>query len=154
MRTDKLNYVLPPQLIAQQPSPTRTDSRLLVFNRSNGKLIDSRFSQISDFQLTDAQSLAALERLVKFAAENGVLHIVYSVAKIVAPRYKPMPKAIQLLKGVYEHVARPDKLVFRGGSWRLPHSIAQKHIVKPFLKICDSYDMKACFCKQNLLSTP
>ncbi len=109
---------------------------------------------LSDFQLPDAQSLSSLEKLVRFAAENSVLHIVYSVAKIVAPRYKPVPEAIQQLKGVYEYLARPDKLVFRGGSWRLPEIIAQKHIVKPFLEICDRFGMKAYFCKQNLLLTP
>jgi len=109
---------------------------------------------LADFQLPDAQSLSALEKLVRIAAENGVLHIVYSVAKIVAPRYKPIPRVIQQLKQVYEHVAKPEKLIFRGGSWRLPQIIAQKQIVKPFLKICNSYDMKACFCKQNLLLTP
>ncbi len=107
-----------------------------------------------DFQLPDAQGLAALEKLVRFAVENGVLHIVYSVAKIVAPRYKSIPEAMQQLKQVYEYIAKPDKLVFRGGSWRLPHDIARKHIVKPFLKICGSFGMKAYFCKQNLLSTP
>ena len=109
---------------------------------------------LADFQLPDAQSLYALEKLVKFAAELKILHIVYSVAKIVAPRYKPIPKAIQQLKQVYEYVAKPDKLIFRGGSWRLPETIAQKYIVKPFSKICDNYNMRACFCKQNLLSTP
>jgi len=50
---------------------------------------------LADFHLPDAQSLPALEKLVRFAAENGVLHIVYSVAKIVAPRYKSIPEAIQ-----------------------------------------------------------
>jgi DNA repair photolyase len=109
---------------------------------------------LADFQLPDAQGLSALEELVKFAAENGVLHIVYSVAKIVAPRYKPIPQAIQQIKQVYEYIAKPDKLIFRGGSWRLPQIIAQKHIVKPFLEICNSFSMKAYFCKQNLLLTP
>ncbi|GAG21959.1 unnamed protein product, partial [marine sediment metagenome] len=109
---------------------------------------------LADFQLPDAQSLASLEELIRFAAENQILHIVYSVAKIVAPRYKPIPEAIQKLKEVYEYMAKPDRLVFRGGAWRLPPDVAQKHIVKPFLEICENYDMKACFCKQNLLSTP
>ena len=109
---------------------------------------------LADFQLPHAQSLTALEKLIGFAAENDVIHIVYSVAKIVAPRYKPIPQAMQQLKQVYEYIAKPDKLIFRGGSWRLPQIVAQKHIVKPFLKICDYYGMKAYFCKQNLLSTP
>ena len=49
MKTERLDYKLPEQLIAQQPSAIRSDSRLLVFNRSNGGLIDSRFRQIGDF---------------------------------------------------------------------------------------------------------
>jgi DNA repair photolyase len=109
---------------------------------------------LADFQLPDAQSLPDLEKLVRFAAENRVMHIVYSVAKIVAPRYKPIPEAMQQLKQVYEYIAKPDKPSFRGGSWQLPYGIAQKLVVKPFLKICDSFGIKACFCKQNLLSTP
>jgi len=115
-------------------------------------LPDGKF--LADFQLPDAQSLSALEELVRFAAVNGVLHIVYSVAKIVTPGYKPIPQAMQQLKDVYEYVAKPDKLILRGGSWRLPQITAQKHIVKPFLEICHSYGMKAYFCKQNLLLTP
>ncbi len=49
MKTEELNYYLPPELIAQRPLAARGDSRLLVFNRSNGKIIDSRFSQLGDF---------------------------------------------------------------------------------------------------------
>ncbi|MFA5252860.1 MAG: hypothetical protein WC454_09800, partial [Phycisphaerae bacterium] len=109
---------------------------------------------LADFHLPDTQNLPAMEKLVKFAAENGVLHIVYSVAKIVTPRYKPMTEAMQRLKQVYEYAAAPDKLVFRGGAWRLPDYIAQEHIVKPFLEICDKFGVKACLCKQNLLLTP
>ncbi|GAI06590.1 unnamed protein product, partial [marine sediment metagenome] len=49
MKTEKLNYYLPPELIAQQPTDIRSSSRLLVFNRSSGELIDSQFSGIGDF---------------------------------------------------------------------------------------------------------
>ena len=49
METDLLNYHLPTELIAQHPCRIRTDSRLLVYNRPDGKLIDSRFSRIGDF---------------------------------------------------------------------------------------------------------
>ena len=90
---------------------------------------------LADFQLPGAQSLSALEELVKFAAEHEILHIVYSVAKIVAPRYKAITSAMQRLKEVYQYIAKPDKLVFRGGSWRLPDNTAQEYIVKPFLEI-------------------
>ena len=49
MKTKKLNYHLPPELIAQQPLSVRSDSRLLVLNRSAGDILDSRFSRIGEF---------------------------------------------------------------------------------------------------------
>ena len=49
MKTEELNYFLPPELIAQQPCGIRSGSRLLVLNHSDGKLVDSRFSQLGDF---------------------------------------------------------------------------------------------------------
>ncbi|HUV67507.1 MAG TPA: tRNA preQ1(34) S-adenosylmethionine ribosyltransferase-isomerase QueA [Sedimentisphaerales bacterium] len=49
MRTEKLNYDLPPELIAQKPLPSRSDSRLLVLSRSNGEILDSRFNRLGDF---------------------------------------------------------------------------------------------------------
>jgi len=44
-----LNYYLPAELIAQQPVGVRSNSKLLVFNRSGGELADSVFSKIGDF---------------------------------------------------------------------------------------------------------
>ncbi|MHC4571387.1 MAG: tRNA preQ1(34) S-adenosylmethionine ribosyltransferase-isomerase QueA [Planctomycetota bacterium] len=52
MKTEELNYHLPPELVAQQPLGIRSDSKLLVFNRSSGELVDSHFSRIGDFLLT------------------------------------------------------------------------------------------------------
>jgi S-adenosylmethionine:tRNA ribosyltransferase-isomerase len=49
MKTDRLNYYLPSELIAQKPLAVRSDSRLLVLNRSSGDILDSRFSSIGDF---------------------------------------------------------------------------------------------------------
>jgi len=49
MKTEKLNYYLPPELIAQRPRPVRSSSRLLVLNRCSGNTIDSRFNNIGDF---------------------------------------------------------------------------------------------------------
>jgi S-adenosylmethionine:tRNA ribosyltransferase-isomerase len=51
MKTDELNYYLPAELIAQQPVGVRSDSKLLVFNRSSSELTDSSFSRIGDFLL-------------------------------------------------------------------------------------------------------
>jgi len=49
MKTEKLNYFLPPELIAQHPLRIRSDSRLLVLNRATREILDSRFSSIGDF---------------------------------------------------------------------------------------------------------
>ncbi len=49
MKTELLNYNLPAELIAQQPLPVRTDSRLLVLSRSNGDILDSSFKRISEY---------------------------------------------------------------------------------------------------------
>jgi S-adenosylmethionine:tRNA ribosyltransferase-isomerase len=51
MKTKKLNYNLPHELIAQEPLPVRSDSRLLVLNRKSGDVLDSRFSSLGDFLL-------------------------------------------------------------------------------------------------------
>ena len=49
MKTEKLNYNLPPDLIAQVPLSVRSDSRLLVLDRSTGNVQDSRFCSIGEF---------------------------------------------------------------------------------------------------------
>jgi len=49
MKTEHLDYRLPPRLIAQKPARTRSSSRLLVLHRKNARLIDSRFSSIGEF---------------------------------------------------------------------------------------------------------
>lgn len=49
MRTEDLNYELPPELIAQEPAKSRTESRLLVMNRTTGKLKDRVFADIAEY---------------------------------------------------------------------------------------------------------
>jgi len=49
MRTDRLNYNLPPELIAQKPLASRSDSRLLILARTSGRISDSRFNLLGDF---------------------------------------------------------------------------------------------------------
>ena len=93
MKTEELNYHLPPELIAQRPISVRSDSRLLVINRSSGEFLDSRFNRIGDFLypgdclvLNDTQVLPArffarrvsgakLEGL--FLSENSNIWTVY-----------------------------------------------------------------------------
>jgi len=49
MKTEKLQFYLPPDLVAQRPLPVRSDSRLLVLDRATGSLTDSRFKRLGDF---------------------------------------------------------------------------------------------------------
>jgi S-adenosylmethionine:tRNA ribosyltransferase-isomerase len=49
MKTERLQFDLPPELIAQQPTDIRSDSRLLVLNRFSAELTDSRFNRIAEF---------------------------------------------------------------------------------------------------------
>ncbi len=49
MKTERLNYDLPSELIAQHPLAVRSDSRLLVLDRRTGDILDSQFSQLGDF---------------------------------------------------------------------------------------------------------
>jgi len=51
MKTEKLYYYLPSELIAQEPLSVRSDSRLLVLDRCAGDVSDSRFSSLGDFLL-------------------------------------------------------------------------------------------------------
>ena len=49
MKTDLFDYYLPPELIAQTPSKERSGSKLLVYNRSTGKVEHRHFSDISEY---------------------------------------------------------------------------------------------------------
>ncbi len=49
MKTDKLDYKLPVELIAQQPSEVRSNSQLLVFKRCSSEIVDTKFSEIGKF---------------------------------------------------------------------------------------------------------
>jgi len=49
MKTNELDYRLPAELIAQQPTLVRSNSRLLVVRRDSGDFSESRFDRIGDF---------------------------------------------------------------------------------------------------------
>jgi S-adenosylmethionine:tRNA ribosyltransferase-isomerase len=48
VRTDELDYDLPPELIAQRPLERRDESRLLVYERASGAIRHRRFSDLPD----------------------------------------------------------------------------------------------------------
>jgi len=49
MRTADFDYVLPPELIAQQPMPKRDESRLLVLTRPDGRIAHRKFRDLLEF---------------------------------------------------------------------------------------------------------
>src|SRR5205085_9741935 len=48
MRVDELDYVLPPELIAQRPQARRDQSRLLVYDRVSGEVHHRTFAELPD----------------------------------------------------------------------------------------------------------
>jgi len=48
MRTDELDYELPPELIAQHPAERRDESRLLVYERATGAVRHRVFAELAD----------------------------------------------------------------------------------------------------------
>jgi S-adenosylmethionine:tRNA ribosyltransferase-isomerase len=94
MKTKELDYYLPAELIAQQPAKNRSQSRLLVLERENGALTDTRFGKIGKFLrkgdclvLNDTKVLPAkffarrktggkLEGLFLHQQDNGVWEVM------------------------------------------------------------------------------
>ena len=107
-----------------------------------------------DFGLAEAQTLADLESLVDLARDVNVRHVVFSPVKVVQPRGRELSKAMQSLRLVFHALALPGKPAWSAGSWRVPRHIAQDHIIRPFLDICERRSVPAKFCMGNLVETP
>jgi DNA repair photolyase len=122
-----------------------------LFPRSPLPLRPSR--DFADFGLAEAQTNDDLENLVSFAKTAGVRHVVFSPVKIVQPRRSRMAPEMAHLLDVYRAIASPEKAVWRGGSWRLPPSVAERSITGPFLEVCQRQGVPAKFCMRNLIET-
>jgi len=109
---------------------------------------------LTDVGVPEAQTLDDLENLVALAKEIDAPHVVYSAAKIVLPRGRKLLPVMQSMSDAYRALAAPETLPYRGKSWRLPDSIAKKHVIGPFLEICKRHGIPAKHCKQNLVETP
>ena len=119
-----------------------------------GRLGDSLARTYADFGLVEPQSAEDVDNLVGFAKEMEALYVVYSPAKIVQPRGRKLSPIMQAMRRLYDHVAAPDKLTFRGGAWRLPDAFARAQVTEPFLETCRRFGMAAKYCKHNLIETP
>ena len=128
------------------PVALRIDPLFPHDSLGNGKMM-------SDFDLFDFQSYDDLKNLVSFCKREGIKKIIYSPLKITKPRAGALPLLMQQLKRVYEHLA-DHPLDFRGGSWRLPHEVAQPALLAPLQQLCQEAGIVANGCKENLLATP
>ena len=108
----------------------------------------------ADFGLTQPQTREDIESLVAFARRTGVRHVVYSAAKIVRPRGRGLSDTMRAMRLVYEQLAAPRKLIWRGGSWRLPPEVMGPKVIRPFFDTCRRLGVVAKLCKDNLVSTP
>lgn len=108
---------------------------------------------LADFGLVEAQTQEDLERLLAFAKEVGVRHVVYSPAKIVVSRRMGLDPVLRRLRNAYEVLSAPEQLEWRGGSWRLPCSASERWITGPFVDLCGQAGLQAKFCMKNLLET-
>jgi DNA repair photolyase len=109
--------------------------------------------KMDDFGVVEAHTLEDLENLVSFAKTVGARHVVYSPAKIVLPRRRPMDPAMQNLLKVYQWISAPARPFWRGGSWRLLPQLAADYVTGRFLEICQRLGVKAKFCMTNLVET-
>ena len=82
-----------------------------------------------------------------------VRHVVYSVLKIVQPRGRKLDDTMKAMRNAYKALAHPKKLDWHGGSWRLPLSLAEEHVIGEFLRICRREGVKAKYCSQDLMET-
>lgn len=104
---------------------------------------------LEDFGLPDMQPLSCLESLILFCKKYDA-NVIYSVAKIVNPRFGNLSPKMSQMKKVYELLA--GKLIFQGGSWRLPREIAEANISREFLQICQRHNVPCCHCIESLLA--
>src|SRR5436190_2497678 len=101
MRSDELDYVLPPELIAQRPAERRDDSRLLVYERGSGVVRHRRFADLPE--------------------EIGSALVVVNDTRVVPARIPiERPKGEVLLlepvgeDGLWEGLARPTRRLRAG----------------------------------------
>lgn len=73
MRVDTFDYELPPELIAQEPAPDRSSSRLLVLEAKTGRTEHTHFAQIENY-LRPGDTLVLNDTKVVRARLHGIRH--------------------------------------------------------------------------------
>lgn len=99
------------------------------------------------------QTAEDMDQLAAFAAEVGAVKLVHTPAKIVRPKFGRLHPLMESMLGLYRRLSRPGQPDFKGGSWRLPHPVAERCVVQPLREICARRDVPLDFCMAHLLAT-
>src|SRR3954452_16806683 len=102
MKLSELDYVLPPELIAQRPLDRRDQSRLLVYDRATGGVRQRRFSELPE-------ELAPDELVVV-----NDTRVIPARIRIERPRGEVLLLERTGPDGIWEGLARPTKRLRAG----------------------------------------
>jgi S-adenosylmethionine:tRNA ribosyltransferase-isomerase len=103
MRSDELDYTLPPELIAQHPAPRRDASRLLVYERATGAVRHRSFADLTDeldgqlVVVNDTKVVPARLRVKRATGGDAEVLLVESLGA-----------------GIWEALARPSRRLRAG----------------------------------------
>ncbi len=135
VEVDKAYYSVPPEYLGREVW-VRWDSHTV-------RVYDQRMQQITMHLPQAPGRFSTKARLIVpekiSAVERGATWLLGKV-RLIGPHH--------------QICADGEKLVWRGGSRRLPHSISQARMVAPFLELCHKQGVRAKCCKQNLIETP
>lgn len=114
MRLDELDYVLPPELIAQRPLPRRDSSRLLSLGRATGVVEDHAFLELPDLLRGDELLVLNNVRVIP-ARLFGHRAGVHSQPSSNATRHEHLTGNIEVLltkqiePDIWEALVRPGR---------------------------------------------
>ncbi len=158
MQVSDFNYELPTHLIASEPLPNRTDSRLLVLDPATGRVTDRQFPAIRDYLqpgdllvVNDTRVLPA--RLYGHKATGGHVEILLerltggreALAQVRANKPPAIPTLITLEGGLEVEVTGREDDFFRlrfAGDEPLP-ALLERHghmPLPPYIKRADRPD--------------
>ena len=134
MRLNELDYVLPPELIAQRPPPRRDSSRLLTLGRGTGCVEDHGFSEFPDLLHGDELLVLNNARVIP-ARLFGHRVGVHSQAPSRATRGEHLSGNIEVLltrqveSGTWEALVRPGRKLPVGERIRFGEGVLEAEIL-------------------------
>jgi S-adenosylmethionine:tRNA ribosyltransferase-isomerase len=134
MRLDELDYLLPPELIAQRPLPRRDSSRLLSLRRDTGAVEDHAFSELPDLLRGDELLVLNNARVIP-ARLFGYRAGVHSQAPSKATRKEHLTGSVEVLltkqiePDIWEALVRPGRKLPVGERIRFGEGVLEAEIL-------------------------